>query len=84
MRGIQYFDFVEVFHCLTALESNMLVVMTVRTVLKVPFEKAAPPPCPSDVPAPLDKGNSGTSLGHLFITSSSFHFFNKLISSRSL
>ena len=30
----------------------MLVVMTVRTVLKVPFEKAAPP-CPFDVPAPL-------------------------------
>ena len=29
----------------------MLVVMTVRTVLKVPFEKAASP-CPSDVPAP--------------------------------
>ena len=42
MRGIQYFDFVEVFHCLTALESNMLMVMTVPTVLKVPFEKAAP------------------------------------------
>ena len=32
--------------------STMLVVMTERTVLKVPFEKAAPP-CPSDVPAPL-------------------------------
>ena len=31
----------------------MLVVMTVRSVLKVPFEKAAPPLCPSDVPAPL-------------------------------
>ena len=31
----------------------MLVVMTVRTVLKVPLEKAAPP-CPFDVPAPLD------------------------------
>ena len=34
----------------------MLVVMTVRTVLKVPFAKAAPPPpppCPSDVSAPL-------------------------------
>ena len=46
MRGIQYFDFVEVFHCLTALERNMLVVMTVRTVLEVPFEKAAPPPLP--------------------------------------
>ena len=30
----------------------MFVVMTVLTVLKVPFEKAAPP-CPSDVPAPL-------------------------------
>ena len=30
----------------------MLVVMTVRTVVKVPFEKAAPY-CPSDVPAPL-------------------------------
>ena len=30
----------------------MLVVMTVRTVSKVPFEKAAPP-CPSDVSAPL-------------------------------
>ena len=38
-----YSDFVEVFNCLTALESNMLVVMTVRIVLKVPFEKAAPP-----------------------------------------
>ena len=40
--------------------STMLVVMTVRTVLKAPFEKAAPP-CPSDVPAPLleakDQGN---------------------------
>ena len=32
--------------------SAMLVVMTVRTVLKVPFEKAAPP-CPSVVAAPL-------------------------------
>ena len=32
----------------------MFVVMTVLTVLKVPFEKAAPP-CPSDVPAPLVK-----------------------------
>ena len=32
--------------------STMLVVMTVRTVLKVPFEKAAPT-CPCDVPAPL-------------------------------
>ena len=30
----------------------MLVVMTVRTVLKVFFEKAASP-CPSDVPTPL-------------------------------
>ena len=30
----------------------MFVVMTVLTVLKVPFEKAAPP-CPSYVPAPL-------------------------------
>ena len=30
--------------------------MTVRTVLKVPFEKAAPP-CPSDVPAPLARVN---------------------------
>ena len=30
----------------------MFVVMTVCTVLKMPFEKAAPP-CPSDVPAPL-------------------------------
>ena len=29
----------------------MLVVMTVRTVLKIPFEKAAP--CPSAFPAPL-------------------------------
>ena len=28
--------------------------MTVCTVLKVPLEKAAPPPCPFDVPAPLD------------------------------
>ena len=53
MRGVQYSDFVEVFNCLTTSESNMLVVMTVRTVLKVPFGKAAPPPCPSDVPAPL-------------------------------
>ena len=33
----------------------MLVVMTVRTVLKVPLEKAAPPPCPFDVPAPLNE-----------------------------
>ena len=32
--------------------SAMLVVMTVRTVLKVPFEKAAPR-CPSDVLTPL-------------------------------
>ena len=32
--------------------SAMLVVMTVRTVLKVLFEKAAPP-CPSDFPATL-------------------------------
>ena len=32
--------------------SAMLVVMTVRTVLKVPIEKAVPP-CPSDVPATL-------------------------------
>ena len=31
----------------------MMVVMTVRTVLKVPLEKAAPP-CPFDVTAPLD------------------------------
>ena len=31
----------------------MLVVMTVRTVVKVPFEKAAPPLCPSDILAPL-------------------------------
>ena len=47
MRGVQYSDFVEVFNCLTALESNMLVVMTVRTVLKVHFEKAdSPPPLP--------------------------------------
>ena len=38
-----YSDFVEVFNCLTALESNRLVVMTVRIMLKVPFEKAAPP-----------------------------------------
>ena len=30
----------------------MLVVMTVRTILKVPLEKAAPP-CTFDVPAPL-------------------------------
>ena len=30
----------------------MFVVMTVRTILKVPFEKAALP-CPSDVPAHL-------------------------------
>ena len=52
MRGVQYSDFVEVFNCLTALESNMLVVMIVRTVLKVPFEKAAPH-CPSDVLTPL-------------------------------
>ena len=35
----------------------MLVVMMVRTVLKVPFEKAAPhPPCPIDVSAPLTTG----------------------------
>ena len=34
--------------------STMLVVITVRTVLKVPFEKAAPPPCPFDVSAPLN------------------------------
>ena len=32
----------------------MFVVMTVLTVLKVPFEKAAPP-CLSDVPAPLNR-----------------------------
>ena len=31
----------------------MLVVMTVRVVLKVLFEKAPPPTCPSDVPASL-------------------------------
>ena len=31
----------------------MFVIMTVLTILKVPFEKAAPP-CPSDVPAPLN------------------------------
>ena len=31
--------------------------MTVLTVLKVPFEKAAPP-CPSDVPAPLFIGHA--------------------------
>ena len=38
----------------------MLVVMTVRTVLKVLFEKAAPPsPCPSDVPAPLGATSNG-------------------------
>ena len=36
----------------------MLVVMMIRTVLKVPFEKAAPPPppCPIDVSAPLTTG----------------------------
>ena len=31
----------------------MLVVMTARAELKVRFEKALPPACPSDVPAPL-------------------------------
>ena len=39
MRGIQYFDLVEVFHCVTALESNMLVVMTV--VSESPIAKRA-------------------------------------------
>ena len=34
--------------------SIMLIVMIVRTALKVLFDKAPPPPpCPSDVPAPL-------------------------------
>ena len=42
MRDIQNSNFVEALNCLTAFESNVLVVMTVRTVLKVPFEKAAP------------------------------------------
>ena len=42
MRGIQYSDFVEVFNCLTALKRALLMVMTVRTELKVPFEKASP------------------------------------------
>ena len=42
IRDIQYSDFVEIFNCLTALESNV-GAMTVRTVLKVPFEKAALP-----------------------------------------
>ena len=53
MRGIQFSDFVEVFNCLMLVV--MLVVMSARTVglLKVPFEKAVPPSCPSDVPAPL-------------------------------
>ena len=58
MRGIQYSDFVEVFNCLTALESNVVGDDCIRTVdlLKVPFEKAAPSPpplCSSDVPAHL-------------------------------
>ena len=51
MQGIQFSDFVEVFNCRQH-QRAMLVVMTVWTVLKVPFEKAAPP-CPSDVPASL-------------------------------
>ena len=53
MRRTQYSGFGDLFICLFDRMSAMLVVMTVRTVLKVPFEKAAPPPCPSDVPAPL-------------------------------
>ena len=41
MQSTQYAGFVEVFNCLTVLESNV-GSMTVRTVLRVPFEKAAP------------------------------------------
>ena len=45
MRRTQYSGFVEVYNCLTVLESNveLLVILTVRTVLKVPFEKPASP-----------------------------------------
>ena len=52
MRRTQYSGFGEVFNCLTVCMSAMLVVMTVRTVLKVPFEKAAPhlPFCRSGTP----------------------------------
>ena len=43
MRSIQYSDFVDVFNCLTALHSNVGANdCTYSTVLKVPFEKAAP------------------------------------------
>ena len=52
MRRTQYSGFAEGFNCLTALEA-MLVVMTVCTVLKVPFEKPALPLCPSDILATI-------------------------------
>ena len=42
MRRIQYSGFVEVFNCLTVVLDISFVIMTVRTILKVPFEKAAP------------------------------------------
>ena len=46
MLRTRYSGFVEVFNCLTVLESNF-AGMTVGTVLKVPFEKAARlPPLP--------------------------------------
>ena len=56
IRRTQYSGFVEVFKCLAVLESNVggNDYTTVRTVLKVSFEKAASP-CPSDVPAPLNQ-----------------------------
>ena len=44
MRRTRYSAFVEVYNCLTVLESNFSGndCTTVRTVLKVPVEKAAP------------------------------------------
>ena len=52
--GTQYSGYCEVFNCLTACQT-MLIVMTVRTILKVAFEKAAIPHlfCPSEVSTPL-------------------------------
>ena len=74
MRSIQYSDFVEVFNYLTALESNLGDNNCIRTVLKVPFKKVAPPPCPSDVPAPLTVKDLSLKLTTLKHHNTSFKF----------
>ena len=51
--------------CLFDRMSTVLGVMTVRTVLKVPFKKAAPL-CPSDVPAPLTIGEIREVVSFIF------------------